>query len=291
MSSTVSAAPYFGVDIDLYDVAIDVRVNDIPVYFDTKKGQLTVEVPAPDSIIDGANTLSLITRFPENPEDNYNLVQAYQEGAYVSATLFRQDGESAKINLASVLVKFTPDGIELAETQNYLTNEKSNPEVVLSKDGEVLLKESVDIKSPFPRWAWQDGKNIENNQENYNSLIEVYRDIHSAMAAKDVNKVEKLYSQRAKETAIAYSLSGEKEGHNKISTGKDMVNDKLNLYQFRTDFKDNRLDVFANGKMARILIDIRRRQPILFIEPAARLNHFHKFSFYLNNDNQWVMIR
>jgi len=38
MSNTVNAAPFFGVDIDLHNVAVDVRVNDIPVYFNNKKG-------------------------------------------------------------------------------------------------------------------------------------------------------------------------------------------------------------------------------------------------------------
>ena len=288
MSSLANSVPYFGVDIDLHNVAVDVRVNDIPVYFDEKRGQLTVEVPAPGSIVDGENTLSLVTGFPY---EKSNIAQSYEEGAYASVTLFRQDGDSAKENLSSIMVKFTPDGIELAETQNYLTKKKSNPELVLSKNGEVVLNESVNVKSPFPRWAWQDGKNIENNQENYDSLVETYREIHTAMAAKDAVKIEQLYAQRAKETALAYSLPGEKEGHKKISTGKDMTNDKLSLYQFRTDYKEIRLDVFANGKMARILNNRRRHQPILFTEPAARLMHFHKFSFYLNKDNQWVMIR
>jgi len=288
MSNIADAAPYFGVDIDLHNVAVDVRVNDIPVYFESKRGQLTVEVPAPDSIVDGVNILSVSTGFPH---DGADVAPAYDVGAYVSATLFRQNGDSAKENLASAIVRFNPDGVEFVETQNHLSNEKSTPDVVVSKDGEVLISESVEIKSPFPRWAWQDGKKIENNQENYDSLIEVYREIHSAMAAKDSGKIEQLYSQRAKETAYAYSLDGEKEGHEKISTGKDMLNDELDLYQFRTDYKEIRLDVFADGKLSRILVNVRRHEPILFTEPKARLYHFHKFSFYLNNENKWVMIR
>ena len=288
MSNIASSTPYFGVDIDLHNVAVDIRVNDIPVYFDEKKGQLTVEVPAPDSIIDGKNTLSLSTGFPY---DGANMASSYEEGAYASAILFRQNGDSAKESLASVTVKFSSDGIEVVETENYKDNKKSTPDVIISDGGVALITESVEIKSPFPRWAWQDGKLIENNQSNYDSLLETYQDIHSTMVAKDNEKLFSMYSQRAKEIAAAYSLADENEGHEKVSTGKDMFNDKLSLYQFRTDYKDIRLDVYADGKMARILVDMRRNQPILFTEPKARLYHFHKFGFYLNKDNQWVMIR
>jgi len=287
MPNIVNAAPFFGVDIDLHNVAVDVRVNDIPVYFDEKMGQLTVEVPAPDKIIDGSNTLSISTAFPK---DSANVSSPYQEGAYASATLFRQDSEGTKQKLSSAIIKFDPEGIKFVETENHLNNKKLTPDLMISKDGKVLLSESVEIKSPFPRWAWQDGKNIENTQENYDSLIEAYRDIHSAMESKDVEKLFQLYSQRAIETAAAYSLDDEKEGHEKISTGKDMMNDTLSLYRFRTDLEGMRLDIFGNGRLARIVNKLNH-QPIIFTEPKARLLHFHKLSFYLNNKNKWVIIR
>jgi len=289
MSNTTNAAPYFGVDIDLYNVAVDIRVNDVPVYFDDEKGQLTVEVPAPDSVIDGVNILSLFASFPII--DGVNMDSAYEAGAYASATLFRQDGDSPKKKLSSVIIKFNPDGIEFVETQNYLSNKKLSPELVISKHGKVIVTESVEIKSPFLRWAWQDGKNIENTQENYDSLIEAYREIHTNLETKNKEKLFPLYSQRAKEIAIAYSLGGEIDGHEKISTGKDMVDDKLDLYPFRTDYKGIRLDIFGGGRLARIVVNDSFHQPILFTEPKAGLYHFHKFSFYLNKDNQWIMIR
>jgi len=253
-----------------------------------KKGELTVEVPAPDKIIDGSNTLSISTGFPK---DGGKVSSPYQEGAYASATLFRQDGDDSKQKLSSAIIKFGPDGIEFVETENHLNNKKSTPDLVMSKGGKVLINESVEIKSPFPQWAWQDGKNIENTRENYDSLIEAYRDIHSAMESKDVEKLFQLYSQRAIETAAAYSLDDEKQGHEKLSTGKDMVNSALDLYPFRTDYKGIRLNIFGDGRLARIVVDDRRNQPVLFTEPKARLYHFHKFMFYLNKENNWVMIR
>lgn len=286
MSNLLNAAPYFGVDIDLHNVAVDVRVNDIPVYFDELRGQTTVEVPAPDAIVDGENSLSVTTYFTKDFE---GVVRSdFEPGAYLSAVLFKQEGKGDKQNLTSILIKLTPKGIESIETENYVTGKKSNPELEISEGGKVLVKEEVEVNSPFPRWVWQDGKNIENSEENFNSLMAQYEKIHTTMQNQDQNTIFELYSERAKEIAIAYSLGGEKEGHNKISTGKDMVNSKLKLFKFFTN--NMRLDIVGNGKLARI-VDNEFTQPILFTEPAARLFHFHKFMFYLNKDDQWVMIR
>lgn len=288
MSDNVIASPYFGVDIDINNVAVDIRVNDIPAYFSEKKGQLMLEVPVPDSIIDGLNRLSISTGFPKEGVDVDSM---YEKGAYASATLFRQEGEGKKQKLISVIVQFYPGGIEFIQTENHLNNIKSTPDMKVKNGGNILLSEAVEIKSPFPRWVWQDGKNIEYNQENYDSLIEAYRDIHSAMESRDLDELYRLYSQRAIETAAAYSLSDEMAGHKKLSTGKDMINKDLELYRFRTDYEGIRLNIFANGRLARIVVNDRFHQPVLFTEPKARLYHFHTFGFYLNKENKWVMIR
>jgi len=286
MSNLLNAAPYFGVDIDLHNVAVDIRVNDVPVYFDELRGQTTVEVPAPDSIFDGNNSLSVSTSFTKDFE---GVVRSdFEPGAYVSAVLFRQDGKGSKQNLTSILIKLTTDGIDSIETENFITGTKSNPKLEISARGRVLVKEEVEIKSPFPRWVWQDGKTIENSDDNFNSLMAQYEKIHKALQNQDKKTIFDLYSARAKEVAVAYSLGGETEGHKKISTGMDMVDDKLKLFKLFTD--NMRLDIVGNGKLARI-VDNEFTQPILFTEPAARLFHFHKFMFYLNKDNQWVMIR
>ncbi len=163
MVNTANSSPYFGVDIDLHNVGVDIRVNDIPTYFDYTKGQLTVEIPVPESIIDGLNKLSLSAFLPINTKE-------YEDGAYATATLFQQDLSSEasnKVKLLSVMLRMN-GGKVFAEIEDYANNQKSSPTVSLSKNKSVSIELSTTIKSPFPKWVWQDGLPIKNNR-NYSA--------------------------------------------------------------------------------------------------------------------------
>ncbi|TQV85882.1 hypothetical protein [Aliikangiella coralliicola] len=288
MSSTVNAAPFYGVDVDLHNVGVDVRVNDIPVYFDYTKGQLTVEVPTPESIIDGLNNLSLNIFLPYD-EQSGDQTSEYENGAYATITLFEQDlsKNNSKRQLVSATLKLTEAGV-IAQLDDHIKNEQTTPKVVLTEEKSASVEITTQIKSPFPKWAWQDGQQIENNKENFNSLLEVYKNIHSTLKAKDLGKLKSLYRVRAKEIAIAYGLSNEEEGQKKLSTGEDMQNVSLELNDLFLDGMT--FEVSANGKLARIK-NYLNAQPIFYYDPKSRLFHLYKFMFFLDKNNQWVMIR
>ena len=287
MTSSANASTYFGIDIDLHNVAVDVRVNDIPTYFDEEKGQLTIEKPVPGYIIDGSNSLSLKVFLPYDGDDRMN---EFLEGAYAQITLFQQDlnnPSNKKELLLSSTIKINGNQV-IAKIEDHRSNEKFNPDISLSRNNEAYVEVSTLISSPFPRWVWQDGQIIQNTKENYDSLLAVYKDVHTAMKTKDLKKLKHLYSARAEETAIAFGLADEDSGQMKLSTGEDMNDPNLVLYDFHTD--DVELEVVGNGKLARIR-DYDDTQPIFYYQTNADLLHFHKFMFYLNNDNQWIMIR
>ena len=283
MEKATNSTPYYGVDIDLHNVGVDIRVNDIPIYFDDSKGQLTVEIPAPDAIIDGKNTISINAFLPIKTTE-------YAAGAYVSITLFQQDvaqGNNEKINLSTATLKL--DNINaIASIEDYVNNQKNTPDVQLKQDKSAFLKVNTTISSPFPRWEWQDGQIIEDNLNNQDSLIKAYQIIHDALASKDIVKLKKQYSKRSNETAIAYNLADEDAGHRKLSVGDDMLNDDLELRDLHV--KNMRLQVMANGKLARISTP-RNTQPIYYLQENPRLLHLYKFMFYLNENDEWIMIR
>ena len=283
MENATNLTPYYGIDIDLHNVGVDIRVNDIPVYFDDSKGQLTVEIPTPDSIIDGQNTISINAFLPIKTTE-------YEEGAYVTITLFQQDlaqDSNEKIKLSTATLKL--DNVNaIAHIEDYVSNQKDAPDVKLNKDKSVFLKVNTSINSPYPRWEWQDGQLIQDNQNNQDSLIEAYQVIHDALASKDLVKLKKQYSTRSNEIAIAYNLPDEDAGHRKLSVGDDMLNDELELRDLFT--KNMTLHVLANGKLARISTP-RNTQPIYYLQENPRLLHLYKFMFYLNDKNEWVMIR
>lgn len=279
--------PYFGIHLELTNVGIDLRLNDIPVYFDNKSGQLSVDLPASESIIDGRNALT-ITAFP--PIDKNKIpFDAYPEGADITARLYVQeiDDDSNREILATISLVFDADrGGELVSDQKDAATEKL--EIVSNSKQKTVAEAILNIDSPFPRWAWQDGQEIEHSNDNYLSLLDAYRSVHTAFQAKDKNQVFKLYEARAKEAAAAYHLNGISEGHIKVSTGMDMNDPSLELVKFWE--KDMELDIFANGKLARIQ-DPNHGQPIVFLDKEARQVHLYKMSFYKDTSGNWVLIR
>ena len=284
MASYAQATTFFGVDLDLLNVGVEVRVNDIPIYDDKKSGQLTVELPSPDSIVNGVNSLTILARLPKIGK---KYAENYEPGAYVSAKLFRQENEGNKEYLAKILLKLNSDGLLLPVKTELESVAEEKFEQLENKFAELTVYASID--SPFPEWVWQSGQNIEASSENFDELYQAYEDIHRALSSDDQSLLRELYSQRAKEIAIAYYLSDESAGHEKISTGKDVRNDDLDLLNLVSQNKLE-LQVFASGKLARIASPANV-QPIAFIQKGTRIFHLHKFLFYKNEKNQWVMIR
>ncbi len=292
MSSSASTTPYFGVDVDFVDIGVDIRVNDIPVHYNYTMGQLTVEKPAPDSIIDGNNSLDIAIFIPY---DGLEEMPAYGEGVYASATLFRQDLDpdisiieqnKNKQKLISFTLTVIGDGVQ-ARVEDHQTGQITETEIELAEDGTASFSAKTTIDSPFPRWAWQDGDMIENTEANYESLLDTYREIHAALEAKDLGKLKALYSENAKEIAIAYGLDGEEAGHKKLDTGGTMSDDSFDLEDI---FVENmHLDIVGNGQLALIGNDVGG-QPVFYFQPKTSMLLLYKFMFYRKN-NQWIMIR
>jgi len=282
MAQATESKLYYGVDIDLYNVGVDIRVNDIPVYYDYSKGQLKTEVPAVSTIIDGNNTLSINAFLTKKSTE-------YETGAYVKATLFEQDlsfENSRKIILATTMITLTDNSASLV-TEDFISKEKNNSEIELPQSKEASITVNTLINSPFPRWAWQDGQKLTNNNDTFTSLLNKYQEIHNVLENKNITELKKLYNERAKETAIAYHLPSTEAGIKKLSVGNDMNDPELQLF-FST--KAMEINILANGKLAQITNPLNG-QPIVYVQSSPRLYHIYKFMFYKNAVGQWVMIR
>ena len=286
MAQTIYKKPYYGIKLNLVDVGVDIRLNDIPIYFDEEKGQLSVDLPAPSSIINGDNELKIIAFLPYI--DDENKMEKFSAGSEVNISLYIQeydDPENKKEILSKISIKFNE------KNEAILIDTDKNPVKAtfkLNNNEKVIATRHISINSNFPKWQWESGQKILDNEENYNSLLKAYKEIYTSFKNNDTDKIFKLYANRAKEVTTAYYLSDISEGHNKISTGKDVSDSSLELYDFWTE--GMKLDVYADGKMARI-INKDTTQPIIFVDREAGAIHTHKFGFYKNKENKWVMIR
>lgn len=101
-----------------------------------------------------------------------------------------------------------------------------------------------------------------------------------------------IYDAAAIEFSKAYHLSSKESGLNFMSTGEYIGNPDWQLGDFDKFISqmDYKLDVFANGKMARI-VDKENDSPIVYMEKSSRLLSFLKFGFYKNKNGEWIMIR
>jgi len=283
---TTYKKPYYGIKLDIAQVGVDIRLNDIPIYFDDDKGQLTIDLPAPSSVINGENELKIIAFTPYI--DDENKMEKFLPGSEVNATLYVQeydDPDNKKEILTNIFIKFNDKNqAEVIKPDNNL--EKENIE--LSTDNKAIITRKIKINSQFPQWQWESGKLISNTKENYESLLQAYKKIYFAFKNKDSDEVFKIYNDKAKEISIAYHLNSLSDGHKKISTGEDMNDNDLELYDFWTEGMV--LDIYANGRLAR-LINEDTTQPIIFIDRSAGAIHTHKFGFYKDKNNEWILIR
>ena len=286
MAETTYKKPYYGIKLDLAQVGVDIRLNDIPIYYDDEKGQLNIDLPAPSSVINGNNELKIIAFLPYI--DDENKMKSFLPGSEVTASLYVQeynDPENKKEILTSISIKFNDENEVIIIDKDNNTEKASIKSIT---DNKVIITRSVNINSKFPQWQWESGQLISNTKENFNTLLNAYKKIYTSFKNKNIDEIFKLYDERAKETTIAYHLNGISEGHKKISTGDDVGDTTLELYDFWID--DMKLDIYANGKLARI-INEDTTQPIIFVDREAGAIHAHKFGFYKNNNDEWIMIR
>jgi len=147
----------------------------------------------------------------------------------------------------------------------------------------------MSVQSNYPRWAWLDGQIIENNQKNYGSLLTTYREFYEAFESRDRDKLLELHVPRSEEYAIAnYWKGGVDAGHDFMNTGKILDKHGVELRKFSAH--QRKLDIYANGKMAR-LINFVQYHPVVFQNKEKGLIHKLKFGFYKNKQGEWVMIR
>jgi len=280
--------PVFSLEFNINGTGAEVRLNDIPILYHKSSGETTSQKPIPESIVDGVNTLK-VRSFPLKKNN-----REYLAGSYIEAIISVRE-KDAPLNESKPLLqlKLNPANDELSLLENTISELGSGEAVVLEYDGKRIVAErGVSIKSPFPRWAWQDGQVIEDTPENFDSLLAVYKEIWEALNEGDKARVQALYDPAAQEFAIAYHYQDKKHGHRIMNTGGLINDDDWGLADINVliDKMRYRLDVFANGKIVKI-IDQDKRTPIVYYSKKVKMLNIQKFGFYKNKAGEWVMIR
>ncbi len=281
--------PLFSLEFSVYGAGADIRLNDIPVYYHDVRGQVSSQKPVPESIIDGENVL-VIKSFPLEENDNQ-----YQKGAYIEAIIsVREKNAPLNDNEPVLQLKLNPADSEDVFFEGSLSKVGDMLPVILSHTNkQTVVERRTYIKSPYPRWAWQDGKTIEDTPENFDSLLEKYKEIWGILNSGNMKEINQIYDLAAQEFSWAYHYQANKYGHRLMNTGGLVGDDEWQLGDINKILKkvNFRITIYANGKLAHLLDEDGEPSLITYLNKKVKMINTQKFSFYKNKADEWIMIR
>lgn len=254
------------------------------------KGLTDSEKPVPESIIDGENILS-VKVVPLNGEESL-----FVDMKSVDVKLVVRE-KDAPLNQYQTLVHIKMSSFDQKDQLFKGSDSDSGigpVQLIDYSDKQIIAARKVNIDSPFPRWAWQDGAMIENNDENLISLVDEYKKIYVALKNENTTEIRELYKEAAREYAAAYHYKDVAQGHRIMNTGSLVGNqewvlgDVQKLLDKGVKFD---LDVSADGKLARLIDDRGIEGFLVYLNRKERMVAYQKFWFYKNKENEWVMIR
>lgn len=275
----------FDIEYELNNVVANVYLNGIPIIELDSEGQTSSIKPVPESIVDGVNDLRVVATPLENNDELGESSKVYLKLTTRENDAAPGSGEtlmSLKLSKGSDLEKLNEDAY--GEHLKVISDSKSLIE---------LTRDKI-ISSPFGRWEWEDGAVIEESEENLKSLIDAHLEIYHLLKAENKDKIFEKYSNSAKTYARAYHSDDINKGHWILNTasyfGEEdwMLGDIEKVIANGSSFK---MDVFAGGKLARLLNSRNKEGFIVYFNKKTRLVSTKKYTFYKNKNNKWVYIR
>lgn len=297
--------PYYTVQLSYAHTGAEFRLNDIPFYLENLSGQVDVEIPVGDKVIQGENVLSIIAAPPGVGGEGY-LKTWGNDDARAEATLYvREKNESKSSREVLTHIKIYPalkpenaatgsmiiSGQE-PPTLDYTSKPRQFPDIKFENQI-VISRVTHSLVTPFPVWDWQNGQRILNTEENYNTLLEAYRRQYKIHQDKNLSAMR----ESVKNVAVTHNIINY---YNDIEKAYDLLNleeswksKEQELFKFiEGDLairQGMKLDIIANGKLARIVND-GDVQPVLFIIKSQRMKIKYRYNFYLNNEGDWIYI-
>jgi len=296
--------PYYTVQVSYAGTGAEFRLNDIPFYLENRNGQVDIELPVGDKMISGINEISIIV-FPYGDDNGYK--DAWEnEDSRAEATLYVREKNEAKENRKILShIKIFPglspeqaaSGTLIITGQehailDYKTKPRQFPDVRF--DSQIVIsRKTHSLNIPFPRWEWQDGKNIEDNKANYSSLLEAYRKVYTIHKNQDLDALKKITHKLAITQNIINHYNNLDKAYETLNLEESWKSDEQELFKFiegdLATRQGMKLDIMANGKLARIVND-GQIQPILYIIKSQRMKIKYRYNFYLNKEGEWILI-
>lgn len=275
--------PYFTMQVSAASCRFDVRVNDIPMI--RGEGPLTSEFPVNPWVFTGENELSVELHPPGSEPD-------FKESSSIELLLYQRPSGSPRKDRQLI------DGIRFRAADavgslragfrtGRLTGEDKLKISKLQK-GALRATLKLDLKTPFPRWAWLDAQVIKDTPSLKKELLSEYERFWNALKKKDIRAVVEMTDKKATEIAAAYYLKNTEAGHEKIEL-KRWVSSK-EVYLADLVVEDLDLEVIGNGRLAQ-LVDADKDSPLVFVENDNTLAHYISGIYCRPSSGKWLQIR
>jgi len=271
--------PYFTLKLNTNNVAYDVRMNDIPLANDsfdvetelplnlcTISGQNEISVKIKDDLLE--NSVIEIGVFVREIDAHYTSgiqISNIKAGVFKEALVTKEIGAYLGSDLTAELEYLEPE------------NEKEH--------GHYLITRGINLKTPFPRWLWQDANQLPANESTFNALLALYGEFHGLLKSRNVKAIEESMAYSLRDYMAAYFVPDYQQAIDDFYVSKIVVDPEMKL--MGVDTSKIILQVFANGRMARFLGE-DGESPIMFDRSGAQT---HIDFMYCHTNAGWVQIR
>ena len=272
--SAADAPSYYFITGEFGHAKLELRVNDIPVFKDAASDIAVVTVPVNHALISQKNTIKISL----SPDKSGKFRSESTVQLHITRAA-STDGRTNKKIIRTLDLKNLSD-----------KNTKADSSFILNRNGKSLdVTTELDLGKVFPTWGWQEGVTIKTSKENFESLLAEYRSIHALLDKKDSKALEKKLALKIDDFQ-KYNFIKSAEDAKKKVTYNELFNEPSNklipLWE-----KNMNLQVFANGKLARIA-DPDGDSPIVFLMGEKGGTAFVvKLIFMKDKSGNWKVVR
>ncbi len=268
-SSEAAKSVYYFLEVSAEGARTEVRLNDIPIT--SVAGPVDVRLPVNLWIVSGANRLSCIL----SPLRGADTLPAH-----------------AKCSIALVVQSKSSRGAsseKLGEV-SYFVGDASTPtstKLIRSKDGSIEATNTLQVKTPFPRWLWETGDKISASMATTQELLKEVRAFWNLLKAKRKDEAFARLEYKLREIQTAEFQTREK-ARKRLMIGALIDDDDVKLEDLYTD--SLKLEVFGSGRLAKLVAEEDGNSILSFVEKDQSLAYYIPLVF-CRNEGRWVIIR
>lgn len=278
---------YFTLKIGACFCRCDIRVNDIPVLVEDLSGsRVDIEMPLNLHVFTGENTVSFRLAPAQSSEQAPAVALDNGNVECVVELVRRPYGRDTAERTVLASLSFRGGDVDPFGGSSAEVPGVSPVQRAYDPQSHAMAARAVSLVTQFPEWRWVKAPVIEAGQPVLRDLLAEHQRFWNALRAKDVADLRAQMSANAREVQAAYYLRDLDDAWRVIGIEELLRSPDAQLKPMPADLS---LDVFANGRLARLVTETGD-SPIAFRERDTSLDAYLG-AWFCRSATGWVMIR